>query len=822
MSITIGGAGTSATAGTVQYSALTSDTNWIDLVDQLMAVERFNINRLNTWKQEWSDKITATQGLDSRLLVLETVAGNINSETEFYSRTSSSSDEDVLTVTNTSSATPGAHTVTVGSNISHQIASQGWVDENTAALGDVGGDFVISVGSQGTITIDAAAIDGNTTLQGLRDLINGDGENTGNKAVTASIIDDGSGANQYRLVITADNGGPDYEISVTENPTGLNFIGSEIGLADNSSLTGTATATSLGNYTGTISDASKFATYTFTNSSGSEQTVGSGTWDLSWSRDKGGNSSSISLGSDYTPGDTIEIEDGVFIQVEAGTMKNSESFAVKVFNMDVDTVELCSGWGGDNDAVTSGGNYLGCTNKTFNFTISGSDTKTIGTDSFDVTWTDGEGNSGTINVTSSTYADLTVYQGVKISFGDAKSVVGGDTFSVDVYNSTIQAGNSEGLARAEVETHSGFVDEDTSYVTTADGTFSYTYGGVSRTIDVSANSTLSDLKGLINNDTDNPGVTAAIINDGSGLSTACHLQLVGNDSGAAYTIEGTSHTLNDFAKDGTTGYGFTQTQAAQNAMVKVDGYPVDSSEYIQRSSNTIGDLIAGVTLSLSGTGTSTVSITDDVGAVKTKIEGFVDSINSVLDYISDQTAYDEAGEGENNGSMIGNYAFQIARQRINDILTSPVSGLTDGVDTYTCLSQIGIKTDPDQGGEWVIDSSTLNDAMNSDLEAVCNLFTRNETTGVDGIAELVRDETDKLSESYSAADPGIVSVLINRYEEVTGNIDDKIEREERRLLIVENRLNTKFTNLEVLLGQLQGQQDYLTSMLDNLPTVGSS
>jgi flagellar hook-associated protein 2 len=787
-----------------------------------MAVERFHINRLNIWKQEWSDKITASQGLDSRLLILESVAGNFNSETEFYSRTSTSSDEDVLTVTNTSSATPGAHSVEVGTSIPHKLASQGWVDENTTAIGDAGGDFVISVGSQGTITIDDATIDTNTTLQGLRDLINNDAENTGDKAVTASIIDDGSGTNQYRLVITADHGGPDYEISVTENPTGLNFIGSEIGLADNSGLTGTATATSLGNYTGTISDASKFATYTFTNSTGSEQTVGSGTWDLSWSRDKGGNSSSISLGSDYTPGNTIEIEDGVFIQVEAGTMKNSESFAVKVFNMDVDTVELCSGWGGDNDAVTSGGNYLGCTNKTFNFTISGSDTKTIGTDSFDVTWTDGEGNSGTINVTSSTYADLTVYQGVKISFGDAKSVVGGDTFSVDVYNSTIQAGNSEGLARAEVETHSGFVDEDTSYVTTADGTFSYTYGGVSRTIDVSANSTLSDLKGLINNDTDNPGVTAAIINDGSGLSTACHLQLVGNDSGAAYTIEGTSHTLNDFAKDGTTGYGFTQTQAAQNAMVKVDGYPTDSSEYIQRSSNTIGDLITGVTLSLSGTGTSTVSITDDTNAVKTKIEDFVESVNSVLDYIKEMTAYDETGEGENNGLMIGNYAFQIVRQRINDILSSPVPGLTDGVDTYTHLSQIGIKTDPDQDGKWIIDSATLYDAISNDLEAVCNLFTRNETSGVDGIVELIRDETDKLSEAYSAADPGIVSILINRYEEIIDNIDDKIEREERRLALVENRLNIKFVQLEILLGQLQGQTDYLTSMLDNLPKIGEN
>jgi flagellar hook-associated protein 2 len=816
MSISIQDYYTSSTAGTLQYSGLTSETNWVDLVDDLMEIERYTINNLSDWKEEWAEKITSLQGLDSSLLILETIAGGINTAAEFYCRTSSSSDEDVLTVTNTSAAIPGAHSITVGSNIAHKLASQGWADQDTTAVGDKGGNFVISVGSQGTITISDADITGATTLEDLRDLINNDAENTGSKSVTASILNDGSGTNPYRLVITADNGGPSYEISITSNPTGLNFTGNEIGPADNSTLSGTATATSLGHYSGTISDSSQFATYTFTNSTGSDQTVGSGTWNLSWSRDKGGNSGTVSLGSDYTPGDTIEIEEGVFIQISAGTIKNGESFTVDVFNMDVDTAELCSGWGGDSDAVASGGNYLGSTSKTFTFSISGSGTKTIGTDSFDLTWTDSEGNSGTISVTDSDYTALEVFQGVTVSFNNTRTVEAGDTFSIDVFNSTLQAANSEGLAQVEVQTHSGFTDENTSCVTTVDGTFSYTYGGVTRSISVSADSTLAELRDLINNDDDNPGVTAAIIDDGSGLSTAFHLQLIGNDSGAAHAIEGVSHTLNNFSKGGTSGFGFTQTQNAQNAMIRVDGYPTDTSEYIQRDSNTIGNLINGLTMSLLGTGTSTISITNDTDAIKGEIAEFVQTINSVLDYIKEQTDYDEAGEGENNGVMIGNYAYQIISQRINDILSSAVPGLTDGVDTYTRLSQIGISTDPDQDGKWVIHSSTLSAALSNDIEAVCNLFTRNETTDVDGIAELVRDETDKLTKDYADANPGIVSVLINNYEEIIDNIDSKIEREERRLALVENRLNTKYTNLEVLLSELQNQSDYLTSMIEQL------
>jgi len=705
MSISIGGVGTGATAGTVQYSGLTSDTNWVDVVDQLMAVERFHINRLNTWKQEWFDKITASQVLDSRLLVLETVAGGLNSETEFYSRTSSSSDEDVLTVTNTDSATPGAHNVEVGTAIQHRIGSDGKPDKDTTDYAGSGNQIQITVGgSDETITIDG----GSYTLQGIASEINSE-----STLVDAEVINDGSGENEFRLVLTAKNGGSSNVISIGANNTSVDF-----------SMSGA--------------------------------------------------------------GDRIDA-------VEEGT------------------------WSGTSHA-TSGGQYLGSTNKTFSFTVTSSgDAQVVGSDEITVRWTDGEGNSGDITFDNSYVADTLedVFQGVQVKLS-AGNVNENDTFSIDIWHPDLQAAQDSGLAMTEKEVHSGFSDVDTTEVTSTDQTFSYTYNGQQRTIDIAAGTTLSELMGLINNDSENPGITAGILNDGSGLSTACHLTLTGNDPGAAYKITSISHTLTNFDNV------FNETQAAQNAMVKVDGYPADSSEYLQRSSNTIGDLISGVTLSLSGTGTATVSITDDIDAVKTKIGGFVDSINSVLDYINEMTAYDEAGEGEDNGTMIGNYAFQIVRQRINDILVSPVPGLTDGVDAYTHLSQIGIKTDPDQNGKWIIGPATLDDAMGNDLGAVCNLFTRNETSGVDGIAELIRDETDKLSEAYTAADPGIVSVLINRYEEITGNIDDKIEREERRLLLVENRLNTKFANLEVLLGQLQGQTDYLTAMLDNLPTIGGS
>lgn len=828
MSISVDNVYTSGSAGRIQYSQLTSDTNWVDFVDELIEAERFHINQLNDWKADWNTKITSLQGLDARLLILKAQAEDLSSELQFYSRISSSSNEDVLTATNTSAAFPGAHTVTVGSAIQHKVASQGWPDINVTPIGSTGGDFVIRVGTQGTITIDGADINATTTLEDLCDLINSDPENAGAVAVTASLISDGSASNPYRLVLTADNGGPDYAISITKNPTALNFHPNEISPADTSNLTisTTSTITTMGSFTAakSIIGSDGYRTYTFTGPA-IQQTVGTGSWTISWSGDKGGGTGTIELGSDYNPGDTIEVEDGVYIAFDQGIFEGgNKTFTVKAFSTDVGDPEMHT-WSGT-ASVNSDGNYLGTTNKTFTFSVAGTGTYTIGTDSFDIYWADTEGNRGTIAVTDSSFTNLEVAQGVTISFS-AGTVTAGDTFSLDVQNATVQDAVAQGLAQGEVETHSGFKDLNTTPVTLAASTFSYSYGGVTTTLSVPEHSTLADLRDIINNDENNPGVTATILNDGTGLSTAYHLQLIGSDSGAMYRIDSISHTLDNFAKSGLSGYGFTETQRAQNAMLKVDGYPTGPAEYIQRKSNSIGDLMTGITLNLVGAGTAVISTTNDTNTIITKIQELVDAVNGVLDYIKAMTAHIDAGTQKYNGPMIGNYAFQIVQQNINSILSSPASGLIDGIDVYTHLSQIGIKTDDDivkftagdqeyslDARRWTIDQATLENALNTNPGAVCALFVKDAVRSVDGIAELIRQETDDLASEYTDARPGIVSVLIENYLGIIENIDSKIDSEERRLALVEDRLNTRYSQLETYLGQMSGQTKMLTALLE--------
>ena len=247
-------------------------------------------------------------------------------------------------------------------------------------------------------------------------------------------------------------------------------------------------------------------------------------------------------------------------------------------------------------------------------------------------------------------------------------------------------------------------------------------------------------------------------------------------------------------------------------MLKVDGYPADDSQYIQRTSNLVSDLISGATLSLVGPGSTTVNISADTSALQSTVTTFVNSINFVLDYIKQETKYDTTTDPPTAGPMLGNYAYELVQQRITDILISKVPGLTDGVDPYTTLAQIGIKTDPDTG-EWVIDSTTLNNALQTNLEGVEKLFVKDETTGTkNGVFELLTQEMANLDDSQS----GPLNVLLDNYDGIISDIDKNIETEQKRVDLYKQRLQDQFSRLETLLGQLTQQQTTLTYYINQL------
>jgi flagellar hook-associated protein 2 len=247
-------------------------------------------------------------------------------------------------------------------------------------------------------------------------------------------------------------------------------------------------------------------------------------------------------------------------------------------------------------------------------------------------------------------------------------------------------------------------------------TFAYTYKGVTYSNSVGADCTLTDLCSIINNDASNPGVKASVVYDGSKY----YMQLRGMDTGDSASLvvaSGTSLT-------GFTASDFDTISTNASAQLKLDGWPTASNAYITRETNTVTDLLSGLTLNLKSTGTVTTTTSTDTDAVKEHIQTFVEQVNAVRTLIKEITDYDSSTSKAS--ILTGNYGVQLIDSNLKTAIASIGIGFDRDEDTYCVLSQLGIFTDATEGskteGLLYISNATLNTALSTNPDAVAKLF----------------------------------------------------------------------------------------------------
>ncbi|BDQ35504.1 flagellar filament capping protein FliD [Pseudodesulfovibrio portus] len=285
------------------------------------------------------------------------------------------------------------------------------------------------------------------------------------------------------------------------------------------------------------------------------------------------------------------------------------------------------------------------------------------------------------------------------------------------------------LAQKDVWVNSGdgFDSEDT-VVAAAATTLELTLDGETISVEVAAGTTLEGLVNAVNNDVDaRDRIEAELLYDGDEY----YFKLSSEDAGAdnAITIAGNA---------GLTGLtGFTNTQTAQNAQIKVDGFPPEEDEWIERATNSIDDVVAGITFELKESTDAEgvrISVEYDTDAMMEKIATFVESVNQIILDIQTLTGRVDDDEDEDTESYtVDNYAMDIIYNNIKNCISSGALGFTaydseDGGDYFNALSQIGISTDADEGsdtfGQLILDEDELEEAIETDPEAIGNLFSQ--------------------------------------------------------------------------------------------------
>lgn len=187
------------------------------IVDQLMAIERRPLNRLESSKQNLQVQLSAYGTLKSSLASFQSALKDLKTLNSFEVYKADSADETAFTATTNSSAATGFTNIQVVSLAeAHKLGSLAIAD--TTTLGGTGDQVTFTVNGN------AFSVDGGgMTLSQLRDAINDAVDNTG---VSATIISENSGSN--RLVLTATETG-------NANAVNLSFTGSlgtDLGLTD--------------------------------------------------------------------------------------------------------------------------------------------------------------------------------------------------------------------------------------------------------------------------------------------------------------------------------------------------------------------------------------------------------------------------------------------------------------------------------------------------------------------------------------------------------------------------------------------------------------
>jgi flagellar hook-associated protein 2 len=240
-------------------------------------------------------------------------------------------------------------------------------------------------------------------------------------------------------------------------------------------------------------------------------------------------------------------------------------------------------------------------------------------------------------------------------------------------------------------------------------------GSGSKTVTITAgNDNLVGIRDAINNA--NIGVTATIINDGS--ATPYRLALT-STSGAANSMRVSETTapgvgLDAFIHNDPAGtQHLDETTTGTSAIFKINGLQVT------QPTNTITNVINGVTLTLSGTNVgapATISISKDSSAFITAVQAFAKSYNDLQTQINQLTKFDP--QGVTTGILIGDSVVNGINFQIQRSLTAAIPGLQNS--SFTNLTQVGVAIQSD--GTLGVDAGALQTALSSNANDVTALF----------------------------------------------------------------------------------------------------
>jgi flagellar hook-associated protein 2 len=364
----------------------------------------------------------------------------------------------------------------------------------------------------------------------------------------------------------------------------------------------------------------------------------------------------------------------------------------------------------------------------------------------------------------------------------AEAATSSNSSVVTATASGIAVAGSHSIVVSSLATTGSYYSDVPASSTLAAGSFQIQVGtNAAATVTVdSTNNTLSTLAESINNQ--NIGVNASVIQD----ATGSRLALVSATSGAPgdLTVSGAYAGLN-----------FHKAATGLNAVLSVDNVPISSA------SNTVSNVINGVTLNLGSASLNnaavTVNISPDSTQATTAINAFVSAYNTVVGDISSQ--FNVASNGTGGGPLEADNSLREVQSQLLGAVSYSISGNGGAVN----LASIGVNLNDD--GTLSVDNSALSTALSANYTGVQNLF-QNATTGFS-------QNLNTVINNFTAPKTGILTLDAQSVTSTASGLNQQIIDLQAALADQEQNLTSVYSKVNATLQELPLLESQITQQL---------
>jgi flagellar hook-associated protein 2 len=224
---------------------------------------------------------------------------------------------------------------------------------------------------------------------------------------------------------------------------------------------------------------------------------------------------------------------------------------------------------------------------------------------------------------------------------------------------------------------------------------------------------------------------------------------------------------------------------------------------VTRSSNTINNIISGVSFILTGQTTSSApSATITVSSIASQLSSALQSLVSNYNALQAQMVQQE---GKSGGVLVGD---SLIWQISNDMQQLATYWNPSATSSIHSLSDLGIEFN--NTGQMSFNQNTFNSLSSSQISDAY-AFLGSSTSGLAALANNFTAITDPIE--------GVITLQQNDYTTEDQHLNDRITAMTQQATVAQNALTAKVQSADALVAQLQSEQNSVNAQVQSLNYV---